>query len=363
MEQTYIQKVELNLSQVKSVCLDHSCIIQNFFKNAIPKMGETSFDGAHDRNNRRVLDHRHNDLERYDDLNLILTRFKDYLQGKADHPTLLHAHSVDKKGDPIQASWEAPIRFFSNRNIKPLSDALYKYTGKGVFLTLTVDHTRTLRQAWENIAKRWNVFLTRLSIETGIPRRHLHYIWVLEAQGNGYPHIHALFLGIDYLFWAGNKREWIGDNPHSKNLKHFWKWGSVYVNTTKSGSTIESPVSYLMKYIRKTWNADPDSKALLTQAMLWVFDKRSWNVSRSLPGYLKIEKPKKTDWKLHSIHSFEYLHGQFTPWIRLRKPGHILKILSESDKYGQEKRPVEIMTWLRVKSKHLDNDTTVWPNC
>lgn len=316
------------------------------------KTSKTSFEGSRDRNNRRILDHVHGDLESYDDLALIQKRFSEYLQFKADHPMLLHAHSVNQDGDLIQANWEAPIRFFSNRNIAPLSNALATVKDKGVFLTLTVDHSRTLREAWENIAKRWNVFMTRLAKELGINRKELHYIWVLEAQGNGYPHIHALFLGIDYLFWAGNKKQWLDDNSHSKNLKHFWKWGSVFVNTTKSGSTIESPVSYLMKYIRKTWSQNPDSKALLTQSLLWVFNKRSWNVSRSLPEYIGIPKPKKTDWKLHSIHSFEYLHGQFTPWIRLRKPGHILKILSETDKYGHEKRPSEIMTWLRVKSKY-----------
>jgi len=300
------------------------------------------------RSNRPILDHVYDTVESYDDLSLIQKRFREYLTYSADHPTLLHAHGEDDNGESIEATWAATNRFFSNRNIAPLSDALSRYTGKGVFLTLTVDHTRSLREAWEKIAKRWNIFLTRLSIELHYPRKYLHYIWVLEAQGNGYPHIHALFMGIDYLFWAGNKREWIEDNPHSKNLKHFWGWGSVYVNSTKEGNGIQSPVDYLMKYIRKTWESNPDSKALLTQAMLWVFNKRSFNVSRNLPTYLSIQKPVKT-LKLQSLSSWEYLHGQSTPWIRLRKPGRILQIYSERDKYGSDKRPMEIMTWLRVK--------------
>jgi hypothetical protein len=340
---------------VRGACLDHSCIIQNFFSNAVLKESQASEFISHgkDPNNRSILDHEHTTLETYDDLTLIQTRFKEYLNYKADNPTLLHAHGVSNEGEPIETTWEAPIRFFSNRNIKPLSDALYETKDKGVFLTLTVDHSRTLKEAWENIAKRWNIFITRLAKELHILRKNLHYLWVLEAQGNGYPHIHALFLGIDWLFWAGNKKVWNGDNTHSKNLKHFWKWGSVYVNSTKSGSNVKDPISYMMKYIRKTWNSNPDSKAFLTQAMLWVFNKRSWNTSRNLPEYLHIEK-KSSRWTLHSISKFEYLHGQSTPWIRIKKAPRVIQTFSERDKTFAP-RPNEIQLWLRLKSHWQDS--------
>ena len=154
--------------------------------------------------------------------------------------------------------------------------------------------------------------MTRLSKELNVPRKDIQYIWVLEAQGNGYPHIHALFLGIDWLFWAGNKQEWINDNPHSKNLKHFWGWGSVFVNATKEGIGIKNPVSYLMKYIRKTFNPySNDNKRELTQSLLWAFNKRSWNTSRGLMSYLNYTpKIQVIDFELEEMVSFERLNGQ-----------------------------------------------------
>ena len=228
-------------------------------------------------------------MEDFDDLNNILKVFRSWRDDHKKNPKLLHAHAMDQQGRTIQKTWPMETRFDSNRNILKLSQELKEYKDKGVFLTLTYNHTQSLKQTWESTAHDWHIFLTRLAKELQVRMSDLHYIYVLEAQGNGYPHIHALFLGIDYLFYAGNKKEWETDNPHSKNLKHFWGHGSVFVNATKHGQTVKNPVNYIMKYIRKTFgNSDKtDDKRELTQAMLWAFNKRSFNRSRHIFDFLK----------------------------------------------------------------------------
>ena len=313
-------------------CFNHSCVIQNFLKNSysnnyIILKSELSqnINRNHDLQNRiknTIVDNPKK-LEDFDNLDHIKNAFIDYMNNTYKYPKILHAHGdyEDNYGNTteLNSNWIALNRFQSNRNIKPLSEALANYKGPGVFLTLTVDHKKVngLKDAWQNISKRWNTFITRLCIELKKPRKELNYIWVLEAQQNGFPHIHALFLGIDYLFWAGSKNEWINDNPHSKNLKHFWNYGGVFINSTKNNDNIERPVYYLMKYIRKTFEPfNPDDKRLLTQSLLWVFNKRSWNTSRGIFKFLDYEpKIPVVNMELEEMITVERLKGQTTPLI------------------------------------------------
>ena len=319
-------------------CFNHYRIIQNFLNDSysnnyiiLKSVLSQNINRNHDLQNRikNIIIDNPKKLEDFDNLEKIKSAFIDYMQSVYSHPKVLHAHGIyeDDYGNvtELNTNWIALNRFQTNRNIKPLSEALDNYKGPGVFLTLTIDHKKVngLKDAWQNISKRWNTFITRLCIEMNIKRKDLHYIWVLEAQGNGYPHIHALFLGIDYLFYAGNKNEWIKDNPHSKNLKHFWKIGGVFINSTKNKENIEKPIYYMMKYIRKTFepfNGDDDKK-ILTQSLLWAFNKRSWNTSRGIFKFLNYyPKIPVVDMELVEMITIERLKGQYTPllWIEKR---------------------------------------------
>ena len=284
--------IELNflLPASKVYCFNHHSVIETFFKNSVVVNSFKPNEISHNRDiqalAKGMIKDKHR-LEDFNDIENVKTAFRNWLSSCYAKPKVLHAHGdyEDKFGNSkeLSASWEALNRFQTDRNIKPLSQALENYKGKGVFLTLTINHkiVPSLKEAWQNIAKRWHTFIVRLKKELKVT--DLNYIWVLEAQDNGYPHIHALFLGIDYLFWAGNKQEWINDNPHSKNLKHFWAWGSVFVNSTKSNKGVENPIKYMMKYIRKTFTPYSDyDKKELTQSLLWAFNKRSWNTSRGI---------------------------------------------------------------------------------
>ena len=319
------------LPKNKIYCFNHHSVIETFFKNAVIVKSFRPFEISHNhdkQNNAKGMIKDKRKLEDFNDIDNVKTAFRNWLSSCYAKPKVLHAHGdfEDDYGNykVFSASWEALNRFQTDRNIKPLSQALEKYKGKGVFLTLTIDHkiVTNLKDAWQNIAKRWHTFIVRLKKELKV--KDLHYIWVLEAQGNGYPHIHALFLGLDYLFWAGNKQAWINDNPHSKNLKHFWAWGSVFVNSTKSNTGVKNPVSYMMKYIRKTFTPySKDDKKELTQALLWAFNKRSWNTSRGLLSYLGYSpKVPLIDFELVEMVSFERLNGQSSGLVWLENTNH-----------------------------------------
>jgi len=339
------------------VCFNHDSVIQNFFTNAVLKRSIPASEISHKREGtrwRKVLDHKRVVLEDYDDLTTVLTAFREWKKSYEDYPHTLHAHSVDEDGNEKSITWRMLTRFQSNRNVIHLSEALNRYKGDAVFLTLTVDHSRSLAKAWTGIAKRWNAFISRLRIEMGLKKdEKLHYVWVLEAQENGYPHIHAIFLGRKWLFRAGNKSEYENDNPHVKNLKHFWKWGSIFVNRTKTGKGVRNPVSYMMKYIRKTFSKEPTGKEELTQALLWVFNKRSFNTSRGIFKWLGYLKEKFSTAKLISLNIYERLRGQKTP-IRILHVEPLQEVTANQwtmEMWKQEDK-IKEMRWLyRLKQK------------
>jgi hypothetical protein len=296
-----------------SPCFNHYSIIENFLTYDGYALQKTikSDKINHSRNQLDRLKpffKRYNNLEDYYLKDRIIGAFENWLNKYRDHPLVMHAHNPD---DPHkEKTWIAKNRFQTDRNTNDLSRALENYKGRGVFLTLTVDPKKlTLFDAWKFIAKYWHKFIVRLKIESG--QSNLNYIWVLEAQANGYPHIHALFLGIEYLFRAGSKSEWEKDNAHSKNLKHFWGLGSIFINKTAKGKGVNNPVNYLMKYIRKTFSVNGDNdKKIWTQSLLWTFNKRSFNLSRGFYKFLNYTKPKRSGYKLHSMNVFVKLVGQ-----------------------------------------------------
>ena len=393
-------------------CFNHHSVIENYFYEEFTNEDNSLFVKRY----TNVGDIQHGSRVNRDHIrNLtkeeIMKKFQNWRQNYHDFPILLHAHGFNSTtGKPIygmhgqwEKTWQALTRFDSNRNIdrvskaleqaeqaneqaveqakKALKQAVEQGNESGVFLTLTVDRSKSLRESWETIMKDWHTFEVRLKIEIRraqtknlqlrrqVLRQRLKdqkirgkfknnnnlstpfsasdrnkirseikelsriikekiqepvdfkYFGTLESQSDGYPHIHVVFMGISWLFHAGRKKEYENDNPHTKNLKHFWKRGSIYIEKTKTGQKVQKPLHYIMKYIRKTMGPQSnDSKAILTQAMLWAFNRRSFFLSRSFSNWVKEvipEEPKEVDWKLHGMANTEFWTGQKTPLVRI----------------------------------------------
>ena len=303
-----------------TILLDHHSVIQNplvkEFEKEFGNLETTDFVEAEfivrERNRKEIQELLDNgsgpdELEFFDKHKgpkAIVDKFLDYMDKTSINRKFLAAKYTGED-DSHNIFWEALNRYQSNRNIKPISELLEilsTFNIPSIMLTLTYDPScRTQRESWELVSKDFNRFLTRLKIEIakqqGIEVKDLKmpYIRVLEAQHDlngenyGYAHIHILFFGMDYLYWNGNHEEYEfikSGHPIRKSIESFWKLGYTSVNKTASGENIRNPVNYLMKYIRKTWGSWND-EAVLTKAMLWAFNKRTFDVSRKFGDYVK----------------------------------------------------------------------------
>ena len=303
-----------------TILLDHHSVIQNplvkEFEKEFGNLETTDFVEAEfivrERNRKEIQELLDNgsdpgELEFFDKHKgpkAIVDKFLDYMDKTSINRKFLAAKYTGED-DSHNIFWEALNRYQSNRNIKPISELLEilsTFNIPSIMLTLTYDPScRTQRESWELVSKDFNRFLTRLKIEIakqqGIEVKDLKmpYIRVLEAQHDlngenyGYAHIHILFFGMDYLYWNGNHEEYEfikSGHPIRKSIESFWKLGYTSVNKTASGQNINNPVNYLMKYIRKTWGSWND-EAVLTKAMLWAFNKRTFDVSRKFGDYVK----------------------------------------------------------------------------
>lgn len=162
-------------------------------------------------------------------------------------------------------------------------------TDKSVFLTLTFDNMKVKNKqyAWEILTEEWNRFKTALFYYTG----HLEYIMTVEAQKRGMPHIHVLFFGTSYLLPNGTSEEYknlnkngvIEDKKGNRiTIESLWKNGYTFVNKTKSGKSIKRPLNYMFKIT----DGSVCKKGSITQAFLWFFNRRAFNVSRGLGNWL-----------------------------------------------------------------------------
>ena len=126
---------------------------------------------------------------------------------------------------------------------------------------------------WDSFRGEVNRFLTALRLKLKRESRPMpSYIATIEAQksenSRGNPHLHILFFGASRLF------DW-------RVIRDLWGCGHVFINRTYHGEKIRSPVSYVTKYITKTFCETSDGNRLI-QALSWFFGVRSFSTSRGL---------------------------------------------------------------------------------
>jgi hypothetical protein len=180
---------------------------------------------------------------------------------------------------------------FDNRYCKSYQDKINRranYIGwryrkaRSVLLTLTVDPSKYNNDKylmWIDIKKQLNRFLTNVKYHFKKEKRKVPpYICSIEAQKNGNPHLHLVFLGASRLM------DW-------RKIRDIWHLGHIFINRDSDNRKIRNPVNYLMKYISKTYT-DTNEENNLTQALCWLFNIRSYQCSR---GLIYPIKPRKMD--------------------------------------------------------------------
>ena len=162
-------------------------------------------------------------------------------------------------------------------------------------MTLTTYHDLKYRQtddsprlsipaAFEVLKTSWK----KLSMIIRKKMPNTEYIWIVEPQKSGYPHLHVvLFADVSIGMQDGIKKQWAkygaGDYEHGADFE-----------IRQPEDTIKSLRNYLMKYIAKGF-VSTDSRfgdhkwtpaELVFNALVWDGNYRTFQPSRGLQKYL-----------------------------------------------------------------------------
>jgi hypothetical protein len=224
-------------------------------------------------------------IDPVDDLNKLLIdfalkSFKSYIFEQEEFNRYIYAENVEENKVLIE---------LDNRYCKSYQDKINrraKYLGwryrksRSVLLTLTINPSKYNNDKylmWIDVKKQLNRFLTNVKYYFKKEKRNFPpYVCSIEAQKNGNPHLHIVFLGASRLL------DWT-------IIKDIWKLGHIFINRDNNNRKIRNPVNYLMKYISKTYTVT-NSKNELTQSLCWLFNIRSYQCSRGLIIPLKHRK-------------------------------------------------------------------------
>ena len=165
---------------------------------------------------------------------------------------------------------------YRRKVIKRMRYLMGRYgNSKSVLLTLTIDPSKFNNdkvRMWMDVKHELNRFLTLVKYHlTKYDRVLPPYLATIEAQKNGNPHIHIVFLNASRLL------DW-------RAIKKYWGLGYVWINRSSAHSKVRNPISYVTKYITKTF-CDTNLHNVLTQALTWLFNIRSYSYSKSLGIY------------------------------------------------------------------------------
>ncbi|MCD5401921.1 hypothetical protein LR013_04975, partial [candidate division NPL-UPA2 bacterium] len=179
-----------------------------------------------------------------------------------------------------------------------------------VSVTLTYDAKRcSLYEAWENIGKEFDAWLKNLRKMYG----RISIIRTWEASQNGYPHINAILLFNEHEFSVFRHKSKFRIKEKASFSKHWHSFVDV-----QAVANIKRAVSYIIKYITKELFSE---KAILTRAMLWLFRKRSFSVSKEFVSGLK-----RLDNSMHNSHQVSLTGERVTAIV-----WHFLGIFSKEE--------------------------------
>jgi len=194
------------------------------------------------------------------------------------------------------------------------------YYTQFLYLTLTYDTKRcNIREAWENIGKEWNRFLSYLKKKYGI----ISVIRTWESFENGYPHIHAIiyffecaFRVIKYKRKGKKYTEWrLYGRDIKEEINRGWH-SFIDVQAIEDTKRLQYIFKYIIKDIKN--NKKEEQKQKQTLAMMWLFRKQSFSISndfiQELASYCHsniVSDSERLDPIMHNSNSWEFI-GIFT---------------------------------------------------
>jgi len=239
---------------------------------------------------RALLSYAEPDLERIIEAFIYWSTFVEYLVFRREN---IHTHEKEykmakaaKRGNDVYSAklrkrlnhlYKLPqIQFFDYK------DRSKRQRTKAVFFTLTYARNLRLDEAWEYIGSDFNRWISAMRKRYG----RIDIIRCWEAQNDGYPHIHCIliFHNVDFetFFYNGKWRL-----STKCELEKLWAWGFSDMFALYS---LGAGVGYVMKYVTKVNNAllaeKRNQKDVLSLALLWIFRKRAFSVSKGFGLFL-----------------------------------------------------------------------------
>ncbi len=155
---------------------------------------------------------------------------------------------------------------------------------KGVFLTLTYAHTITADQAWgglsadiQRITNLIKIYVKREAKKEEREVPDLQYFWVIEAQGNGYPHLHIFYADIDYLL-------------DKNTIRRLWGRGFIKVKKVERINIGK----YMSKYLTKQDFKD-STRVDMVMFYVWKYHIRLYGFSKR---FRPVRDPMEKRYKL-----------------------------------------------------------------
>ena len=178
---------------------------------------------------RALLSYEKPDLEKIIESFIYWSRFVEYLifrkENIYNYNMEYKAIKASKRKNDVY-SWKLGKRLKHLYNLPQIDFFNYKDRGKvqkmrAVFFTLTYARNERLDVLWEEVGKDFNRWLSAMRRRYG---KKISIIRCLEAQQDGYPHIHyvLLFHEIEFETFFYNGKWCIS---RKRKIETIWKWG------------------------------------------------------------------------------------------------------------------------------------------
>ncbi len=239
---------------------------------------------------RALLSYENPDLDKIIDDFIYWSKFVEYLIFRKEniytYEKEYKAVKASKRGNDVY-SWKLDKRLKHLYNLPQIEFFNFKDRGReqftrAIFITLTYARNERLDVLWEEVGKDYNRWVSAMKRRYG----KISIIRCWEAQQDGYPHIHCvlLFHETEFKTFLYNGKWRISQK---RELEELWKWGYSDLFALYS---LGAGVGYVLKYVTKVNNVllteKIDRKLVLSLALMWIFKKRAFLVSKDFGLFL-----------------------------------------------------------------------------
>jgi hypothetical protein len=247
------------------------------------------------------LSYKEPDLEKIVDEFIYWSQFDEYLVFRKEH-TLgktfeikFKAVKASKRGNDVY-SWKLKKRLNALYNLPKIEffnfkDRNRRQRTRAIFVTLTYRRDIRIDEAWDLIGADYNRWITHMRKDFG----KIDVIRCWEAHEDGYPHIHCVLVFHDEEFETYHHQGKKGPKwlvSRKRELEKYWVWGF-----SDMWAMYSLGAGYVLKYVTKVNDCllveKPKHNDVLSLALMWIFRKRAFSVSKGFGLYFVKEGKRK----------------------------------------------------------------------